>query len=347
LSSSQIRFHYVQRAYLKNFSIAGREGEVFELNKETLTSKKKGVNEIAWEEFFYHDSMEDLFNKEFESKAPKVFRKIIERRIEELNKTDFEVLAKFVTYHVLRVKKVRLQIKAELELSGKQYSDENMKNLHDSTIRVSEDYKQLMKLPRLFLGRGEEGLKLVTSDVPVVIYNFKTPNDPKSYSCYSNGSIIMLPIDPNNVILYINYQENIKLKDLRDVLSHPNYYQIFESDKYIYSNMDDFSLIKSFIQTHELGSWTLEDRKAGIERICSSYPIKPDFGVDLYKKWGNRTRYSIFEEITEFTKNILVKIPKRELYTCYRCQKISDICLPKQHPELLDRCIECGEPIPD
>ena len=347
MSSSQKRFHYVQKAYLKNFSIAGREGEVFELNKETLTSKPRGVNEIAWEEFFYYDSMEDLFNKEFESKAPKVFRKIIERRIEELNKTDFEVLAKFVNYHILRVKNVRLQIKAELELRGKKYSEEDMKNLHDSTIRVySEDYKQLMKLQLMFLQRGEEGLKLVTSDVPVVSYNFKTPNDLQSYSCYSNGAIIMLPVDPNNGILYVNDQKTIKQGDLKDV-SHPNYYQTIESDKYIYSNIDDFSSIKSLIQAYKLGSWTLEDRKAGIERICSSYPIKPDFGVDLYKEFGNRTRYSIFEEITEYTKNILDKIPKREPYTCHRCRKTSDICIPKQHPELLDRCIECGEPIPD
>lgn len=123
LPSDQVRFHYVQKAFLKNFSRAGRKGEVYELNKETLTSKPRGINTIAFEEHFYHDSMENLFNKEFESKTPKVFRKIIDKRIEDLDISDFEVLAKFVNYHILRTKNVRLQIKAELELSGKQYSE--------------------------------------------------------------------------------------------------------------------------------------------------------------------------------------------------------------------------------
>ena len=97
-----------------------------------------------------------------------------------------------------------------------------------------------------------------------------------------------------NGILYVNDQNNIKQGDLKGV-SHPNYYQTIESDKYIYSNMDDFSSIKSLIKVYKLGSWTLEDRKAGIEVVCGSYTIKPVFGVDLYKKWGNKTRYSIFE----------------------------------------------------
>lgn len=345
LSNDQIRFHYVQKAYLKNFSRADREGEVFELDKELLSSKSRGVNEIAWEKFFYFNSMENRFNKEFESKTPKVFKKIIDNGMEDLKETDYELLAKFVNYHILRVKNVRLQIKAELELSGRHYTENDMKNLHDSHIQFhSEDYKQLMKLQLILLIKGEKGAKFVTSDVPVVIHNYKTPKDPTSYSCYSNGSIIMLPIDPNKTIIYINDNKKVKQEDLRNVL-HPNYYQTIESYKYIYSSDDDFKIIKSYIKNQNLQPWTLDDRKAGIKRVYNSLPIIPEFGRDLWQEFGYRTWYSFMEGVSEYIRNILDNVPKREPYTCCRCGKTSNICIQRSHPEKPDRCIECGEPI--
>jgi len=135
-----------------------------------LVSRREGVNEIAFEEYFYSELMENIFNKEFEAKAPKVFIKIKNHTINALNTTDREVLAKFVNYHILRTLDVRLQIKAELELSGKHYSEEDMKKLHDSTIRFySDDYKRLLELQLRQIIRTKEGSNFVTSDVPVVI----------------------------------------------------------------------------------------------------------------------------------------------------------------------------------
>ncbi len=345
LSSKQTRFHFVQKAYLKNFSREGREGEVYVLNKDTLVSNIQGVNRIAIEEDFYYESMEILFNKEFETNTPKIFNKIITNSIDSLNTTDREVLAKFVNYHILRTKNVRKQIEAEIKLSGKKYVEEETKKLHDSTIRVfSDDYKQLMKLQLVPRAKGEKSAKLVTSDVPVVIYNYRTPNDPKSYSCYFNGSIIILPIDPNKAIMYINDNKTIKKKDLEKIL-RLNYFQSVMSNKFIYSSTNDFKLIKSYIKKEKLQPWTLDDRKDAITKFYNSFPIRLELGRDLWQEWGNRTYFSIMEEMSKHCNDILDKIPKREPYTCVRCGKTSNICIQKSQPEKPDRCIECGEPI--
>lgn len=304
MSSDQRKFHYVQKAYLKNFSRDSHAGEVYALEKKTLMSRPKGVNKIAFAEYFFYETMENIFNKEFETKTPKIFNKIKNGTIKDLNTTDREVLAKFVNYHILRTKDVRLQIEAELELSGEHYSEEDMKKLHDSTIRVfSDDYKRLLELQFRQI-TWKKGPKFVTSDVPVVIENFKTPNNMQSYWCYSDGFIAMLPIDPNNIVIYINTQRFIKQEDLINVLSHPNYLQAIHSTEYIYSNIDEFKEIISIIQAYKLKPLTIEDRKNGISKLISSYPLEFDYGVDLWDKLGNRTYYSIYDEMRkQFRRN--------------------------------------------
>jgi hypothetical protein len=83
-----------------------------------------------------------------------------------------------------------------------------------------------------------------------------------------------------------------------------------------------FSSIKSFIQAYELGSWTLEDRKAGIERVCRFSPKNSILEL-IYTKNGVIERY--FQYLRKLTKEerILVFIIETQCVGEFEFRQIS------------------------
>lgn len=347
MSNKQNKFHYVQKAYLKNFSIEKKRSEVYQLDKSDLSITVKGVNQIALEENFYPETLEKQFNKEFETNIPKVFRKIIDCQTSTLSVRDRKTLSKFVNYHILRTLNVREQIRAEMTLRGKTLSVEEMRREHESFIEFySDDYNDIMNLGTILFKSNEDESVFITSDTPVIITNYKTPMDVRTFSYHSDGGVILLPINPENVILFHNSTFN--KTDLKKI-SHSNYFQTIQSNRYLYSRENDYSLIVETINKLNLHPWTPEERIEGIKHVLKKFNINLDSLYDLYsdrKRFSGLTWYEYRTRMLEYYKKKLEKYPKRP-YKCGHCNHEDTLYFEKDPsiPSSQDRCLNCGLPI--
>jgi len=186
------RTHFVQQAYLKNFSRKTKKGFfLYRFDKKTENIQYLNVKKIAVEKFFYPPEVENWLATEIEAKGIYIINNIIEKKsIDNLSVSEKEYLIRWILVQDTRTREMRNQIRQVFEdgtlLMSKIYDSELIKKYKNLKVKFNEDFLQAIQLefmleflrliPRLMnykftLLINKSKIQYYTSDHPIFKYN--------------------------------------------------------------------------------------------------------------------------------------------------------------------------------
>ena len=146
------RTHFVQQAYLKNFSRKTKKGFfLYRFDKKTENIQYLNIKKIAVEKFFYPPEVENWLATEIEAKGIYIINNIIEKKcIDNLSVSEKECLIRWILVQDTRTREMRNQIRQVFEdgtlLMSKIYDSELIKKYKNLKVKFNEDFLQAIQL---------------------------------------------------------------------------------------------------------------------------------------------------------------------------------------------------------
>ena len=247
--------HYVPRFYMKNFSNvknAGTKKEKVLISffqfKDNLLKKDIPTSSICSEDYFYdQDGGIEKPLADMETKWSKAIKNAID---DKFNKDDIESIREFVIYQICRTKAMlshnREMVNSMIKWILKQEigviaNEEGVKELIENKIQneitpelglssVKEIIPTISDL-KMQVITNETEMKLITSDVPIIIIN---PLVIYRAGLRSVGDTIFFPISPQKIIFFYDAKLFDKLPDRifdKSVIEIFNQYQYVSADE--------------------------------------------------------------------------------------------------------------------
>ena len=245
-----------------------KKKRIWEFSKQNGEPENKKILNVAKEDFFYPQWLEEWFQKNPETFGLKSLNKIIHTQtVEHLSRKDKERILEWIIVQNERTLERRNSIKQGHKDLFKRLK-EDLINIDDSTdyvpsMQIINLFKYFGLIPSLInfkwiLLENYSSIPFFTSDAPVIQYNpideLENRNKLVKNGCgyLSKGVALYLPLNTNYSLLLQNSSDNSFFDDyIIDLGSkwklkeeNINYYNaklIFHSNKYLFSNQDDFS----------------------------------------------------------------------------------------------------------
>lgn len=256
--------HFVPKFYLKNFSINNKK-YVHCFDKKNGNIFCRNIRNIALEKNFYGDI--DIKEGEANIAFNKIFK---DESLGILSENERKSISDFAALMMIRTKQSRIDLSKGLTGSmhkiGKhlisnddisKYEFKVTSNGHLEFIKKStnEFSKRIMKLKWLLV-INNTNLPFWTSDHPLTREN-KLKQKPgfSNLGLACRGIQVHLPISSKFTISFIDpnefsiLPENFDLFDEEGV-RYDNFLQVYNSQRYIYSDVNDFLLAKQILYVH-------------------------------------------------------------------------------------------------
>ena len=188
------RQHYVPQHYLKGFS-QDRES-FYRYNLETKESSQKSIKKSCQSSYFYGEELEKILQIFEKDQAPVLYKLINTQNLESLTSDDFYYLYLFLLLQYTRTKDSKIlsnkmfenivskfikpMLKSNEELKKKGYTKEYIDsckiqcpNFFKTEMQIAiEGVESISDLESILI-INKTGKNFVSSDAPVVLYNYK------------------------------------------------------------------------------------------------------------------------------------------------------------------------------
>ncbi|SHN26096.1 DUF4238 domain-containing protein [Mucilaginibacter sp. OK098] len=269
--------HYVPRFYLKRF--VNLDGKLWIYDKSTNKQFSTTPEHIAGENQFYwnqelqeqgHDplSLEKQF-AELEADAAGItndwFRQFSRGKQLIIPKINREIMSLYIATQLLRTAEARQRIVEFSQIVNPNYdAGQDARQLHIS-LMWDEDLVNSMR-KRIYsciwmFGLNNSGTTFLTSDHPVLIKNFENTQWLSGPVVHEKGMYIVFPMTPQ-LIMYAKdpkywkgakiFKDAITPVEFDDhMVKHENSGQIGMSNRFVFSNENNFEFAKEFLADNE------------------------------------------------------------------------------------------------
>ncbi len=295
-----VKHHYVPKFYLKNFT----NNNVFSFfNVETMEYKEK-INyesQCFIKNFYGNDAELEKVIALKETKWSVVVNKLI--NLEPINSSDKELLKEFAVYQYVRTNAFRkaMNIREKIILdqylinNGVSNDDEkaffyylfnkfkvdNERDPYNEKVNISiiDKFDLLKELSNkdILIKRYDTKSQLITSDVPVIMYN---PANNSDIGLNGKKSIIILPLSRNMCMYILNKNIYSRNKDKEYIYSQSendvcriNLFECCVAEKFIYgTNRDLTEIFKNNVKKrNEYKSQTICDKSNRETKVFLNY----------------------------------------------------------------------------
>lgn len=288
------RQHYVPQHYLKGFS-QDRES-FYRYNLKTKESSQKSIKKSCQISYFYGEELEKGLHQIENEQAP-VLNKLIEKQnLESLTSDDFYYIYLFLLLQYTRTNDSKILSDKMFEKIESRYlkpmlkSNEELKKKGYTKEYIDSCKIQCPDIVKLGMNAAIEGVesisdlksiliinktskKFISSDAPVVLYNYKKIKNTSTTGFLSKGLQIFCPLTENILLLLVDNDlydlkkddsSRIFINDDSDVDSI-NKLQIFNClDNLYFSRIEDADYVKNLhLEVEDL----IKEKEARLETI--------------------------------------------------------------------------------
>jgi hypothetical protein len=267
------RQHYVPQFYLREFSIANTDHQVFCFDKKMGRKFVVATRRIAAERGFYGRTVEKMFS-ELEGEMSSSYRALLESRsVDRLSTHDKVGIAVFITTQHMRTRDFRDIIKEASETVLKLGRNPNSEIDVDGLDRLKAftEEESARKLQFTLMGRSVSKLAAILLKMKwiLLVNETETPfwcsDNPFTYSnilSYDRydglgferlGSQTHFPLSPRlsleivDPVSYVDYSNRIVIDDPENIVFN-NHLQVKNARRYIFSSVEDFTLAERMIR---------------------------------------------------------------------------------------------------
>jgi hypothetical protein len=272
--------HYVPRFYLENFAFKrGKEHWLYCFDKSDYRTFPVNIKNIGCEKFFYESKDEEQKLEKalstLEGDSNEVFKKLLKSKsLQYLNWNEKEKIATFIVVQELRTREFREHLRSlgkEMKrvLGGKPLSKaleqelktidskETVRSIHlklvtDTLSGKLEMVKMILDM-KWILFENYTKIPLWTSDQPINRFN-PIDNPMGNLGLKSKGIQIFFPLNHRLGISFCDAVEYFTFPDkmtcIKDNIIFNNTLQVRSSTRHIFSNNNDFSLAKKWLDEH-------------------------------------------------------------------------------------------------
>ncbi|WP_078350481.1 DUF4238 domain-containing protein [Mucilaginibacter pedocola] len=269
--------HYVPRFYLRRFTDDKKQLWVFDKSTgkifPTTCENIAGENQFYWNEELNEQGHDPLtLEKQFadlEGEAAAItndwFRQFSRNKKLIIPKINREIMSLYLATQLLRTAEARNRIVEFSKISNPGYDAENdARQLHIALIwdtKLVESMCKRIKSCIWMFGLNETATPFLTSDHPVLIKNFENTQWLSGPVVYEPGMYIVFPLTPQ-LIMYAKDHKHWKgAKIFKDsitpvtfdqhMVQHENSGQVGMSNRFIFSNENNFDFAKEFLTDNE------------------------------------------------------------------------------------------------
>jgi hypothetical protein len=224
------RQHYVPQFYLREFSIANTDHQVFCFDKKMGRKFVVATRRIAAERGFYGRTVENMFS-ELEGEMSSSYRALLESRsVDRLSTHDKVGIAVFITTQHMRTRDFRDIIKEASETVLKLGRNPNSEIDVDGLDRLKAftEEESARKLQFTLMGRS-------VSKLAAILLKMNFPLSPR---------LSLEIVDP---VSYVDYSNRIVIDDPENIVFN-NHLQVKNARRYIFSSVEDFTLAERMIR---------------------------------------------------------------------------------------------------
>jgi hypothetical protein len=269
--------HYVPRFYLRRFVNENHQLWVFDKSSgkifQTTCENIAGENQFYWNQELKEQGHDPLtLEKQFadlEADAAGItndwFRQFGRGDKLIIPKINRDIISLYIATQLLRTAEARNRIVEFSQLINPAYdAEQDARQLHISLIwdeGLVEHMRKRIRSCIWIFGRNESEIPFLTSDHPVLIKNYSNTQWLSGPVVNEKGMYIVFPLTPT-LIMYAKdpkYWKPIKLFSNsatpvvfdEHMVNHENSGQIGMSNRFVFSNKNDFNFAKEFLSFNE------------------------------------------------------------------------------------------------